>query len=234
MKKLFALALLIFTLGPLLAADVADLIKMLRDPDSDTRRQAARALGEAGAQARSAAPALVKALHDEDLFVRRFAADALGKIDGDHRVTVPALALALRDPAREVQQAAAGSLGSMGPAAIPALVGTLTDSRVDAAVRARAAESLGKIGPAAKAAIPDLVAVLDAVRPGKGAAKKKGPVPTGDIRLEVVHALGDIATAGDKGAVEALHGLSRAKGNRDRTLKQAAAQAARRIEARKP
>ena len=72
----------------------------------------------------------------------------------------------------------------MGPNAVPALLEALQDSTKDAAVRGRAAESLGKIGPAAKYALPALTEVIKQ-NPGKG-AKKKGPTPTGDIRLEVV------------------------------------------------
>jgi HEAT repeat protein len=231
MNRFLAFALLVSIACPLPAADVAALMRQLKDSDSDARRSAAKSLGEAGAEARAAAPALAEAMRDKDRFVRRFAAEALGKIGADPKTAIPALVLALRDNAREVQQAAARALGSLGPNALPALRAALANAELDTAVRARAAESLGNIGPAAKSAIPDLISVLGEM-PGR-AAKKKGRAATGDIRLEVVNALGEIATDDDKSAIDALKNLATAKGNRDRVLRQAAMQAARKAQARK-
>src|SRR5436189_671311 len=75
---------------------VDDLIKELKNSDSDLRRAAARKLGEMGADARKAGPALVTALKsDKDLFVRRFAAQALGEVGAEPKTAVPALSALL-------------------------------------------------------------------------------------------------------------------------------------------
>ena len=63
------------------AADVADLVKKLKDKDVDTRRAAAQALAEGGAK--DAVAALKDALKDNDAFVRRYSAQALGTAGPD-------------------------------------------------------------------------------------------------------------------------------------------------------
>src|SRR5207247_638471 len=71
------------------AADIDALVKQLKAKDTDARRQAVKALAEAGQDARSATPALLNSLKDSDLFVRRFAAQALGDIEADPKAAVP-------------------------------------------------------------------------------------------------------------------------------------------------
>jgi len=60
--------------GPARAADVDDLIGKMKDKDTDTRRQAARALSDAGVEAKAAVPALQKA-GLEIVFNQDYAAD---------------------------------------------------------------------------------------------------------------------------------------------------------------
>jgi HEAT repeat protein len=60
---------------------VPALIQFLRDSDSDTRRNAAKALWCFGAAAKQAVPALVESLQDPSVAVQSEAANALKKID---------------------------------------------------------------------------------------------------------------------------------------------------------
>src|SRR5262245_28719000 len=101
---LLALSVVVMTTAE--AAEVRELIAKLKEKDSDTRRNAARELGELGPEARPAVTELTKALKDSDLFVRRYSAEALGKIGADARGAVTALAAAMNDPKKEVQLAA--------------------------------------------------------------------------------------------------------------------------------
>lgn len=228
MKRLPGIAVLFLGLAfTVQAAEVEDLLKKLRSNDSDARRAAVRSLAEAGPEAKSATPVLIKSLSDPDLFVRRFAADALGSIEADPKVAIPALKLALRDKRKEVKEAAAGALGRMGPNAVPALVDVLKDTSAEPQVRRKAAESLGKIGPVAKSAIPALVESLGT---GAGKAAKKGPVDNSSIRVDVVNALGEIATANDKNVVSALQGIMV---RRDPGMQQAIRSAVKKIQDRK-
>src|SRR5579872_2491996 len=125
MRMLVGALAVILCLSSARAADVADLIKQLKDRDSDTRRSAAKALGEAGGDAKVVVPALVGALKDRDRFVRRFAAQSLGDLGPDAGAAVPALRKALDDSRKEVQEAAAAALGKIGPAAVQALIAAL-------------------------------------------------------------------------------------------------------------
>jgi HEAT repeat protein len=140
------------------SAGVEGLVGMLAHEDPAFRWRAAVALGELGAEAKGAVPALLDGLDDEDETVRRGAARALGKIGADV-AAVPALAAALGDRTDElVRQYAAEALGRMGAeakAAIPALIGALKDA--SHGVSDQAAEALLKIGLAAVPALVEAV-----------------------------------------------------------------------------
>src|SRR5262245_16514744 len=119
MKRLTAFGLIgfiLFLTAQSHGAPVPELVAQLQDRDTDTRRAAARALGEAGPDAKDAVPDLVKALKDDDVYVRRFAALALGEIRSDAKTVVPALTAVLSNPRerKEVQEAAATALGKLG------------------------------------------------------------------------------------------------------------------------
>jgi HEAT repeat protein len=199
-------------------ADVAEMVKQLKDPDADARRAAAKALADAGGDARAAVPALVAALKDKDLYVRRFAAQALGQVGASPGDAVTALKAALNDPHREVQEAAAASLAKMGPAAAAALAAVAREADREPEVRRRAVESLGALGRDARAALPVLVQVLKGTG---GPGKKMMMGGTADVRVAAATALGNIARSSDKEAVAALQSMTDKK-QRDRSLRQAA------------
>jgi HEAT repeat protein len=222
-KLLGVVAMGLCLAGPAFAADVEGLIKQLQDSDNDTRRAAAKALAEAGGDAKPATPALVGALKDKDKFVRRFAAQALGDIGAEPREAVPGLKKALEDSQKEVQEAAATALGKMGGEAVAPLAAVVKDGDREPEVRRKAVEALGMLGAAARPAIP---ALLEALK-GGGGGKKKMANP-GDIRTEVVIALGNIASAGDKQVISALEEMTGKKA-KDRNLKKAASEALAKI-----
>jgi HEAT repeat protein len=208
-------------------ADVGALIKQLKDGDNDARRAAAKALAEAGGDARAAVPALVRALKDKDLFVRRFAAQALGEVGADPKEALVPLRNALNDPRKEVQEAAATALGKLGAPAVGALAAVVKDPNKETEVRRRAVEALGEMGPDARPAVPVLVGTLKA-----GGGKKKVPGDA-DIRVEIATALGNIAAPGDKKVLDALTALTDRKQVRDRSLMQAARQAIQKLQKNK-
>jgi HEAT repeat protein len=214
-------------------ADVDELIARLKDPgDAEARRAAAKALAEAGGDAKVAAPALVQALKDKDMFVRRFSAQALGEIGADPLVALPGLKAALDDPRKEVQEAAATALGKMGRGAVGALMNVIKDANRETEVRRKAVEALGALGAEARSAVPTLIDGLKMAAPAKdNKNKKKGP-NLNDIRAEVALALGSIAAADDKGAIEALQALTDRK-QRDRNLQKAAREALQKLQGNK-
>ncbi len=138
--------------------DPGTLAKSLESGDRLGRWQAAKALGELGAGAREAIPALAAKLADPDLAVRHAALWALAKIGPE---SVPALSQALRAPAgqaRILRRPVALELGRLG--GIEPLAEALAHDQ-QGIVRQAAAEALGKLGPPAKAAVPALVSALE-------------------------------------------------------------------------
>jgi HEAT repeat protein len=212
------------------AAEIPELVKQLKDPDSATRRNAAKSLGEAGPDAKEAIPALAAALKDNDLFVRRFAAQSLGEIGPSARSASPDLLKVIKDPKEktEVLEAAATALGKLGGGA-KELATVVKDTTLDASVRRAAVESLGQMKTDAKTALP---ALLDVLKPAKG---KANAMPRGtDFRVEIVRALGDIADKNDKAVVDTLTEMSTDKGVRDPLLKKAIKGSLKSIQDKKP
>ena len=203
--------------APARAADVNELVQQLQSVDSGSRREAASALADLGAEAKPAVPALAQALRDKDLYVRRFAAKALGNLGADAQPAVPALAKALKDDKKQVAEAAADALGKVHPgqAGVTPLAGVLKDKNAETSVRRKAAEALGKIGSDAK----------DAVRALTDALKDR------EIRTEAAISLGEIGP-GAKAAVPALSAGAAEKG-KDKVFKKAAADALKKIQAGK-
>jgi len=178
--------------------DVAEridmLIKQLKGKDKSERSSAAFALGEIGAEAKAAVPALIKALEqDQDENVRGFAAIALGRIKAETKEAVPALIKAMEhDPDENVRVHAAYGLGEIGAeakAAVPALIKVLEQVE-DEDVRLIAADALGRIGAEARAAVPALIKVLERDE---------------DVQDSAASALAKISS----GLVERMHDLSK-------------------------
>ncbi len=145
-------------------AAVPTLIGMLSVPSKNSfpRAAAAKALGEIGAVAGEAVPALAGALKDNDKYVRAAAAEALGKFGPGAEPAVGDLGAALGDTYFGVGINAANALAAIGPRAqkaIPALIAALND-RVPV-VQIGAAIALGKMGAASHDAVPFLVNVLN-------------------------------------------------------------------------
>ena len=89
---------------------VESLTASLKDPNPDTRYQAARALGRLRAKAKPALPALVEALGDPDKMVRIGAIYGLADMGPEAEEAVPALRQALKDRDREVVKGATYAL----------------------------------------------------------------------------------------------------------------------------
>jgi HEAT repeat protein len=225
------LALGIFAVSTVEGAEVRDLVAKLSNKDSEVRRQAARELGEMGAEAKDAVGALRKAMRDPDLFVRRFSAEALGNIGVEAKAAVPELALALNDEKKEVALAAVESLGKLGPASIAALTSAIKDTNKDPLIRKKAALGLGKIGLQARSAVPALTDVLTGKIGGKTRRKNKDKEDN-DIRVEVATALGAVAKPDDSAAIEALKAVSEGK-QKNKALKKAAGDSLKQINKRK-
>jgi HEAT repeat protein len=128
--------------------DVPRLVEALESADGYVVAFAAWSLGNLGAAAEGAVPALARALsrHDTNAVV----AAALARIGPAAAGAVGVLVDALRDENPDRRWRAARTLGRIGPAAAPA-VPPLTAALADPhnAVRQHAARALGRIGPAA-------------------------------------------------------------------------------------
>jgi hypothetical protein len=163
----------------LAAEDVPRLREALRSPDRYVVAFAAWSLGNLGAAAGPAVPALAEVLSRDD--TNAVVAAALARIGPAAAEAVGVLREALRSENPDRRWRAARTLGRIGPAAAPAvplLAAALGDP--NGAVRQHAARALGRIGPAA--------------RPAAGALQ----VATGDrdaeVRREARQALEHLST----------------------------------------
>jgi peptidoglycan/LPS O-acetylase OafA/YrhL len=191
---------------------IPELLRDLKDPDEEVRRQAAEALGDRKGEPAVITPGLVALLHDEAGRVRSEAAKSLWKIGPWDRTAVRELGQALNDDYLEVRRHAAGALGKAVVAqgiAVEALEMGLEDPVVE--VRGTATRSLGKLAESAPEAIPVLAEALkdpdanvrvEAARslgPLGGKAKKVLPLlqevlrdPSPDVREAVAEAVNQI------------------------------------------
>lgn len=168
----------------------APLIVALQRGPAQQRTFAADVLGEKGAEATAAIPALTSALKDDDTGVRRAAAKSLGQLTAYDEAALPALLGALDDPEADVREAAVNALddgldgafvsndraiaASRAGKPVPKPVDVLPPPLVaqtakalgarlgdsDAAVAGIAAQALGKMGPQAAPALGALKAAL--------------------------------------------------------------------------
>src|SRR5271157_3421241 len=125
------------------------LISDLQSPDPLVRVRAAPALGDLGAAAIKAIPALLSLTQDETQhpLIRVLAAAAVAKIDpAQTGAVISVLISALKSGDAPLRGAAADELGSLGKHAEPALP-ALYDSLADdcAPVRSTAAEAIWRI-----------------------------------------------------------------------------------------
>jgi HEAT repeat protein len=139
----------------------------LKDPDDEVRATAATAIGNLGAKAEDAVPALIAQL-EKDKFkeARETAARALGRIGKaapkNRSAVKPLKKAAVEDPDPVTRTVALGALAMMDedvPAQIAALRKFLTHD--EALVRMKAAHALGMIGTPAKAAAAEIATVLE-------------------------------------------------------------------------
>jgi HEAT repeat protein len=142
---------------------VATLIAQLKDADGELRTTAAEELGELGAEASAAVPALGEALRDVHPGVRQAAARALGNIGERARPAVTALEGALADSELTVQLAAAWALVKLDPDGkkyVPVLTATMQAGEGGTIV------AVGNLGSAAEWAVPTLTKLLQDKRAG--------------------------------------------------------------------
>jgi HEAT repeat protein len=173
------------------AVIVATLRGALGDPSAAVRVRAASALGQLGAAAADATPALVGALRDADETVRCQSATALGEIRAANGEVVTALAALLTEPSSPLKVAAAGALKELNAAAapaVPALVDLLQDR--DEGVRKAAAAAIGQIGTLDGQAGQELVEGLSS--------------PDNVVRAQTAEALGVIGEVAAEDAAPAL------------------------------
>jgi HEAT repeat protein len=187
---------------------------MATDADREVRVSAALAVCRIDPPNKPAFAQLVRLLDDGRGGVQQ-AALALGQLGPAARAAVPALGRALLHQYVYVRANAAEALGRIGGSeVVPLLVFAMRDP--DAMVRYDAAESLGKLGAEAAPAVPDLIKIL------RGNDAHIFPV-----RLAAAAALGAIGPAA-AGATEALKRASRDKDDR---LREAAAEALKKVRA---
>lgn len=161
--RIFAIGLCAFVLG-CGAGKLETLETQLRDPKVETRRAAARALGEMKADAAPAVPALIEALQDMDVEMRRLCCQALGDIGtSPNSDSVSALAKQLESTEWTVRLAAAFALQKIDPQS------DLFVEEINKAMQRGEGGTIvavGKMGRSAAWAVPALTKLLHDRRPG--------------------------------------------------------------------
>jgi HEAT repeat protein len=149
---------------------------------------------------------LSKLLSSKDPELAHVAAFVLAKIGGKEAApAIPVLCEALRDEEMDVQRTAAASLENLGQLAAPAVrdLSKALRNGTDKEARAHCANALAYIGSEAKAAIPDLVAVVNSDAPIKvrhfaaealakvleGLARKQQYFDNAEVQAEILKVL---------------------------------------------
>jgi len=180
---------------------------VVRDPDTEVRRQAVSALGEL--QSAAAVPMLIPALKDADVETRKQAAAALGEIQS--KDAVEALIPLTKDADVEVRKQAVEALGQIeDKRALPALEAALRDANAE--VRRQAIESIGQLDEL-HSAPPALIAALKdedrEVR--KSAAEALGNLEDEEAVPALVPLTKDADVEVKRAAVEALSSIGGAR-----------------------
>lgn len=144
-----------------------EMLVRLKDVDDEVRLNAATAIGNLGAKAESALPALIAQLeNDKFKEARETAARALGRIGkaapANRSAVKPLRRAAERDADAVTRTVALGALAMMDED-VPAQVSALRKflSHEEPLVRMKASHALGMIGAPAKVAAPEIVKVLE-------------------------------------------------------------------------
>jgi len=135
----------------------SELIAQLRNPDVDTRRAAARALGEQTVFEPRFVEALSTAVADQDAEVRRLSIGALGKFGTAAQSSLPALTAALQDPELGVRLKAALAIQRIdrkNSSFVPVLIGAMREGD------GRIFLEVGTMGEAGAWAVPTLAGLL--------------------------------------------------------------------------
>ncbi len=209
-------------IGPGAESAVPALTAALKSSDPMVRGHSARALERIGPASVTAIDALAALIDDKDKHVRGAAIDAIIVIHPEPKVLLPILRRALENPDmdRTVAVPASEQLAEMGDAGISILIEELKNDKA----KIWACMALGSEGPKAKAAVPELVKLLDSKEPvirsqaamslGEIGPDSKSAVPAlskvldddqFSVRYSAVYAL---ASIGDKSATSSLEKLT--------------------------
>ncbi|MEJ7592450.1 MAG: PQQ-binding-like beta-propeller repeat protein [Planctomycetaceae bacterium] len=117
-----------------------DVQARLKDQNRGVREAAASVLGANGPKAEVAIPVLLDAARDNEPFVARAAIAALGRIGGDSEIVICALTAIAHEGSSRQRNSAIAALGKIGPAAkaaVPVVVGALSNDDLDVRIVAR-------------------------------------------------------------------------------------------------
>ncbi|BAY20565.1 hypothetical protein NIES2100_03070 [Calothrix sp. NIES-2100] len=139
-----------------------DLVKALKDQDSQVRRSAADALGKLGNASEPVLQRLLALLNDHNDYVRGSAAYALVQLGKASEPVLQKLLALLNDQNDYVRGSAAGVLGKLRKASEPVLQGLLALlNDQNNYVRENAAEALVKLGYGSEPVLQRLLALLN-------------------------------------------------------------------------
>lgn len=180
---------------------VNSLSSNIRDDNDRLRLEKVRVLGEIGAEAQAAVPALISLLKYECLKYEQTEDDPYAWINENHELcahtvatlasigssAIPNLIELLKDEDRENRSLAAITLtqiGSEAQSAIPALATALQDN--DEYVRRFAAAALGKIG------VEALPALFEALQSQNATTRELAAAALGDVGIQAIPSLIEI------------------------------------------
>jgi HEAT repeat protein len=146
------------------------LVEALEGGGEYPAQLAAGALGQMGAGARPAVPALARALQSESLRIREAAANALRLLGPVAIEAVPQLVLAAKGADPSTKSRAIGALAKVGPPAVQLLLDVIegeagADQGLGRTPRMIAIDCLGGLGPDARPAVPVLIEILEGGNP---------------------------------------------------------------------